>query len=825
MKRIISVLLAAVLLLTAVPITAGAAKDTAVEQKFRLLLDDYDFQPDCDGNLPLRQRDHYYELAQYPQTDPDWVLFSGGATYDAWDADTESMCATLGNKLVYVDKAGAPFKLNYGVYDTKSGLFYDLLDAWNMDFENLRDVWNALPPTGYGLGGVYASPRFLTFLIGDADEDGEVTILDATHIQRGIADLGDIEAMETIDLAKRPLLRGTKIRCSADFDRDGDITILDATRIQRDIADLPSELDYRLAWDQRFFPSSGYDEDFEKNYIIDNLDMLDLSDSRFARDADFGAEQMIRDAYDDSYFRENSLLLLDISLTSGSYHLTLSDLAIDRDGVLDVSFTYLEPNAVTCDMNDRFVCIEITKTLADAIRSVKVNITPIRGKNYDYYLSWDKSDSLYTGNTIHSELITDYRQLDPANPYHKALLDRLDPNPDNSFRYYASLLANVPLGSTSYTIEDVILAIDGDGILHIQLIAKGPQIGNAVANTRFVRVELSKDWLSECKGWQTDLTFDYTASDVNYRTAKLTSYNITNPGMKEIYLYNSLADLKPANKSHQMLIDKYGASFFEEYSLVAINYELPQSTLYQFSDFTVVGSVLKARILETKTGEDSGGSKHVWYVFEIKKAFIKGVTDVQIDRVVTEQTAENYKASDLTKAEALPTKIPGSSYQTLTFFALSADSFSSTYEDTGAEKYVGSKWYELKEQDPGLNGIVGVANDPNQLLSLWYDLPDPDGAAWQYERYPSRCPYDLNFFRFYSVIAIVHRDDYSGKSLWIDNLYLKDGKLIVSATLGQTSALVPRETYYVTLVAVNRQQLEGCSDIEVYGKQLTAEEA
>lgn len=59
-------------------------------------------------------------------------------------------------------------------------------------------------------------------LLGDADSDSTVTILDATKIQRELADLGvsvfDEEA--------------------ADYDQDGDVTILDATGIQRTIADL-----------------------------------------------------------------------------------------------------------------------------------------------------------------------------------------------------------------------------------------------------------------------------------------------------------------------------------------------------------------------------------------------------------------------------------------------------------------------------------------------------------------------------------------------------------------------------------------------------------
>ena len=64
-----------------------------------------------------------------------------------------------------------------------------------------------------------------TTKVGDADMDGDVTVLDATRIQRVLADLETI-----ID------------RIAADTDHDGDTTILDATRIQRFLADLIDKL-------------------------------------------------------------------------------------------------------------------------------------------------------------------------------------------------------------------------------------------------------------------------------------------------------------------------------------------------------------------------------------------------------------------------------------------------------------------------------------------------------------------------------------------------------------------------------------------------------
>ena len=59
-------------------------------------------------------------------------------------------------------------------------------------------------------------------LLGDADGDGKVTILDATYIQRKLASL-PVESYNAL---------------AADTDEDGEITILDATYIQRYLAGL-----------------------------------------------------------------------------------------------------------------------------------------------------------------------------------------------------------------------------------------------------------------------------------------------------------------------------------------------------------------------------------------------------------------------------------------------------------------------------------------------------------------------------------------------------------------------------------------------------------
>ena len=80
-----------------------------------------------------------------------------------------------------------------------------------------------------GFSCTYLSIGFIceydtTLILGDADGDGVVTILDATAIQRHLAELPTKAFIEK----------------SADADEDGTVTILDVTSIQRHLAELPT---------------------------------------------------------------------------------------------------------------------------------------------------------------------------------------------------------------------------------------------------------------------------------------------------------------------------------------------------------------------------------------------------------------------------------------------------------------------------------------------------------------------------------------------------------------------------------------------------------
>ena len=97
--------------------------------------------------------------------------------------------------------------------------------------EELKDIgtYNVVAtPTRNGVlsGEAWAQFRVaegLPAILGDADGDGEVTILDATVIQRHLADIPiPFEFNEAV----------------ADVDGENGVTIIDATTIQRWLADL-----------------------------------------------------------------------------------------------------------------------------------------------------------------------------------------------------------------------------------------------------------------------------------------------------------------------------------------------------------------------------------------------------------------------------------------------------------------------------------------------------------------------------------------------------------------------------------------------------------
>ncbi len=353
MKRTLAILLCAALLLSCLPILSAGAKEIGVEQKFKLLLDDIEIA------YPHHQANQYY-FAELKKTD-SWTLIRGGMRDLNQLAKTPDLhYATVGNKLVWSNKNSEPFKSGYGVYDAKSGAFYDLTDAWGRDFSGLRDAWNAMP-------GDEGDPRECgAQLIGDADSDNEVTILDATRIQRYVAELDDDPFTQTL---KKDYYFGYPLYKCTDYDRDGDFTIMDATKVQRHIADLPSILDYKVKWNESEYTPD--DLKYREKYIVTDRSQLH---------EEYPDEKRMLDTYDDSFFTDQMLVGVNILGHMEQYMTTVTGVSIDSDGVLNVDFRSerkIEAITITCHQT---ACIELSKAFLDDIKDIKINIEVIKNE-------------------------------------------------------------------------------------------------------------------------------------------------------------------------------------------------------------------------------------------------------------------------------------------------------------------------------------------------------------------------------------------------------------------------------------------------------------
>ena len=124
---------------------------------------------------------------------------------------------TIADRFIYSIGGYDVFMSGYALYDADTDEFYALESVNDADYPGLREALWTLQ-----LGNP----------VGDADLDGSITILDATRIQRVLADLDYLEEIGNVSCGqcKHPF---------ADMDGDGKITILDATGIQRTLVGLP----------------------------------------------------------------------------------------------------------------------------------------------------------------------------------------------------------------------------------------------------------------------------------------------------------------------------------------------------------------------------------------------------------------------------------------------------------------------------------------------------------------------------------------------------------------------------------------------------------
>ncbi len=144
----------------------------------------------------------------------DWAL-----VYCETNAVQPGISANIfGDRVLYRTSAYVPFTYGYGVYNYRTKSFVDLVEAWDDDkYEGLHEAFEA---------------RNAGTLLGDANKDNQLTIGDATKIQRYLARMIDDNAVgaQSAENGK------TETEYICDFNKDGTVNISDVTAIQKKLA-------------------------------------------------------------------------------------------------------------------------------------------------------------------------------------------------------------------------------------------------------------------------------------------------------------------------------------------------------------------------------------------------------------------------------------------------------------------------------------------------------------------------------------------------------------------------------------------------------------
>lgn len=171
--------------------------------------------------------EHYYH--QDASGDTDWVLIYA---YNAWREFAPVACMVDRHVLMW-DRI-FPFNSPFGLYDVKNDTFYDLTTMRDYDrYDGLREAIDR-----------YVAGR----VVGDMDNDRELTALDATIMQRCLAGIREFPADDEMMYKSTPITECRKndpdfdekffVGCEpftyySDFNMDDERDMIDVTLLQR----------------------------------------------------------------------------------------------------------------------------------------------------------------------------------------------------------------------------------------------------------------------------------------------------------------------------------------------------------------------------------------------------------------------------------------------------------------------------------------------------------------------------------------------------------------------------------------------------------------
>lgn len=223
MKKIISILLAVVILLSFMSVTASATQN---KYGYIPLKTDNMYLERFKEYNELYEDEFYYDYREFcyysgeENEEPEWVLIECCILPEPWE---RRHGALVGDRVLYTSAGPGLTKSDTGllVYIPKTDTFIDLVNS------NMAQITGLCPD----FVKVIEENKFGQEL-GDVNDDYRVDILDATHMQFALAHRYEYPVWGVFTrLSEDAFSMG-------DFDKDGDFTVLDATAIQMKIAQL-----------------------------------------------------------------------------------------------------------------------------------------------------------------------------------------------------------------------------------------------------------------------------------------------------------------------------------------------------------------------------------------------------------------------------------------------------------------------------------------------------------------------------------------------------------------------------------------------------------
>jgi hypothetical protein len=260
MKKIISIILTLVIIMSATSVTAFAIDTDSYEYKLSKLCGKIDLVINNVGGVPP-----YYSWGDlYRERLKAADLYNDSSiTEDDFKEEYEKLSYIYNNMIIDPDYAKATYVLsleehnNNGWYDESDwNDFVEKREALRVSFKTedyavISDAFCALNDSFINMTSKYS-------LLFDVDKDGKVTIMDATYVQKALAGLTD-----NLNGAQRLLLSEKNGAYSYGYT----VSIEDVTKIQKYLAELiECEQNNSEDWYKRFVFTTDYGD--EINFVI-----------------------------------------------------------------------------------------------------------------------------------------------------------------------------------------------------------------------------------------------------------------------------------------------------------------------------------------------------------------------------------------------------------------------------------------------------------------------------------------------------------------------------------------------------------------------------